>query len=327
MRFALPFVCSCALLAAACESTAPPAVTPDPTPDPAPELPQAVADAGPPPEVGAPAEDTPAPDPGPPPPPVFACPDRPVCDLDYCDQVLIGAGEFLMGSDEAPPEDSYWPAGDERPVHAVALSSYCIDRFEVTLERYEACVDAGYCAPEGLQWDNPKSDGFQTTVNHYPEECWFDPEPCRHHAVNGKNYHQAQNYCSWIGARLCTEAEWERAAKGPTAQSTHPWGDEPMTPDRVNVPSTGPGWVDPVYFYPAGASPEGVFNMAGNVYEWVRDAYAPYEPAPDGEALVDPVYPPTSADAQIVARGSCFFTEPARTTTERSLFAWTFDWG
>lgn len=274
-------------------------------------------------EIAEPVVDT-----GPAPEPVYACPERPMCGQDYCDQVFIAESEFVMGSEHAPNAEAYWPSGDERPPHAVALSPYCIDRFEVTLERYESCVDAGFCAPEGLQWDNPKADGFDTTVNHYPPECWPDREPCKHHAVNGKNYHQAQNYCSWIGARLCTEAEWERAAKGPGSEpQTHPWGNGPMTSELVNVPSTGPGWVDPVFYYAAGTSPEGVYNMAGNVYEWVRDAYTLYQPGPGGEPLVDPVFPPTSADAQLVARGSCFFTEPTRTTSERSLFAWTFDWG
>ena len=275
-------------------------------------------------DVGVDPGPAPAPDVG---PVELGCPDRERCDLPYCDQVLIPAGEFLMGSVHPPRTDSHFPSGDERPIHPVQLDAFCIDRYEATLERYEACVDAGFCPPEGLLWEE-KADGYETVVNHYPPKCSPDREVCKHYAVNGKNRFQAEHYCAWIGGRLCTEAEWERVANGPGPQQRiHPWGDDPPTSARVNIPSVGSGYIDPVNSHPAGASVEGVFNLAGNVYEWVVDAYAPYAPAPDGEALVNPVYPPPSAEAQVVGRGSCFFTEPERTVTERSLFDKTFDWG
>ena len=77
----------------------------------------------------------------------------------------------------------------------------------------------------------------------------------------------------------------------------------------------------------AGASVEGVFNLAGNVYEWVEDAYDLYQPALSGEALVNPTNPPSSPDDDVVARGSCFFTEPVHTVAERTVFPQDFDWG
>ncbi len=265
------------------------------------------------------------PDAEPQPEPMRVCPERKRCDGSYCEQTLIPAGEFFMGSDSPPRLDSHFPSGDERPIHRVKLDAFCIDRFEVSLERYESCVDAGVCPPEGLMF---KEDGYETVVNHYPPQCWPDREKCKDYAVNGKNYWQAHTYCTWVGGRLCTEAEWERAANGPGPQKRiHPWGDDPPTADLVNIPSVGPGTIEEVYSHAAGTSPEGVFNLAGNVYEWVRDAYQPYEPAPDGEALENPVYPPTTADAKVIGRGSCFFTEPEETVTERSIFWKTFDWG
>lgn len=255
----------------------------------------------------------------------LTCPDRETCDRPFCEQVLIPSGEFVMGSEHTDRPDAYWPAGDESPPHPVQLDAFCIDKYEVTLRRYEDCVDDGVCSPDGLEHEQRD---FQTVVNHYPDQCWPDRDACPEFAVNAKNYWQAQAYCAYSGGRLCTEAEWERAASGPGPEKpSHPWGDEPPTSDRVNIPSVGSGYVDPVDSHAAGQSAEGVYNLAGNVYEWVRDAYYPYEPAPDGEALHNPVTPPDWGGAEVVGRGSCFFTEPEETVTERSVFPMDFDWG
>ena len=262
-----------------------------------------------------------------PPEPVYACEKRAKCNREFCDRVLIPQGEFIMGTEHPPRTDSHFPSGDERPPHLVSLDAYCIDKYEVSLERYEDCVDAGMCSPAGLKWTD-KTDKITTTVNHYPNICYPDLNVCKNRAVNGKTYFQARNYCEWLGSRLCTEAEWERAASGPgPIKHKHPWGDGPPTSARVNIPSVGSGFIDPVDSHPDGASPEGVFNMASNVYEWTRDAYDMYEPAPNGEALHNPLTLPTSPDQKVVGRGSCFFTEPGDTVSERSLFWNTFDWG
>jgi len=255
----------------------------------------------------------------------LTCPGADDSDRDFSEQVLIPAGEFVMGSEYTDRPDAYWPAGDESPPHPVQLDAFCMDKYEVSLRRYEDCVDDGVCPPDGLEHEQRE---VQTVVNHYPDDCWPDRENCFDHAVNAKNYWQAQTFCAYSGRRLCTEAEWERAASGPGPDKPrHPWGDEAPNSDLVNIPSTGTGYVEAVDDYEAGQSAEGVLNMAGNVYEWVRDQYEAYEPAPNGEALDNPHNPPSFGGAEVVGRGSCFFTEPEETVTERSVFPMDFDWG
>ncbi len=255
----------------------------------------------------------------------LACEERPRCETAYCEQVLIPEGEFIRGTDDPPPDDSYWPSGDARPAHPVHLDAFCIDKYEVSLERYEECVDHGACSPDGLEHDERD---VVTTVNHYPDYCWPDRGQCVEYAVNAKTRWQAEAYCSWVGGRLCTEAEWERAANGPGGQSRpHPWGDAAPTADLVNIPSVGSGYVDPVDWHEEGQSVEGVLNLAGNVYEWVEDEYDLYEPDPSGEPLHNPVNRPDSANDDMIGRGSCFFTEPHETVNQRSLFPMDFDWG
>ena len=254
----------------------------------------------------------------------LACEAHNDADLDYSDQVLIPAGQFVMGTDNPPDPDAYWPPGDARPAHPVYVDAFCIDKYEVTLERYEDCVDRGNCTPNGLEHE---ARGVETLVNHYPESCYSDLTQCYDHAVNAKNRWQAAQFCSAQGARLCTEAEWERAANGPGPDKRlHPWGNEDFASNLVNIPSVGTGYVEPVHWFEDGQSVEGVLNLAGNVYEWVYDEYGLYEDA-DGAVLDNPRNSPESATDEVIGRGSCFFTEPEHTVTDRSVFNMTFDWG
>jgi eukaryotic-like serine/threonine-protein kinase len=261
-------------------------------------------------------------------PKVYSCADRTKCTRQFCDQVLLPGGKFQMGSQLGPNPEAHFPAGDARPVHSVTVTPFCMDKYEVTLERYEDCVDSGHCAPLGLKFVE-KADTIETVINHYPKYCYSNLDGCKYRAVNAKNYFQAQHYCQWMGSRLCTEAEWEFAARGgPGDESrSHPWGNQTPNASLVNIPSVGTGYVEAVNKYGAGKSVHGIYNLAGNVYEWVRDAYHPYEHTAAGETLVDPVYLPKTSDVQVIARGSCFFTEPQQTVTERSKMHMTFDWG
>jgi len=157
--------------------------------------------------------------------------------------VLIPAGPFTMGSDSG---DS-----DEQPVHEVTLDPFYIDQYEVTNARYADCVAAGVCKLPGCAtaYDNPDK------VNH-PVVC--------------VNWEQANTYCEWRGGRLPTEAEWEKAARSDD-QRTYPWGEN-ITCQLANYGGCE-GDTTPVGSYPDGVNPYGVYDMAGNVWEWVADWY------------------------------------------------------
>jgi formylglycine-generating enzyme required for sulfatase activity len=169
------------------------------------------------------------------------CPDTTV----YGDMLEIPAGEFTMGCDE---RDSEVCGKAERGSKTVNLPAFAIDRTEITQAAYSRCIEAGVCsAPAG---------GF------------FPEENCTHPVVN-VDWKQASQYCAWMDKRLPSEAEWEKAARG-TESRRYPWGDELPDCELANFASCG-SKVEPVASHPAGASPYGVLDMAGNVREWVFD--------------------------------------------------------
>lgn len=175
--------------------------------------------------------------------------------------VTIPAGEFLMGCD---PWDSRAPCLDgESPSHTVFLDSYQIDLTEVSNAQYALCVAAGACRPPDFGDSDLHSAKY---VN--PD---FSRYPITH-----VNWYDARDFCAWVGKRLPSEAEWEKAARGDQDERFYPWGD--ITPDCSLVNFVGlngdcPGATTPVEDYPAGASQFGLLNMAGNVREWAADWY------------------------------------------------------
>ncbi|MBI3449037.1 MAG: formylglycine-generating enzyme family protein [Acidobacteria bacterium] len=210
--------------------------------------------------------------------------------------VLVPAGEFRMGAD--PNDMVAFP--EERPVRKVSVKAFRIDRFETTNAEYRKFVVAARtlhpnsCSP----LEPPGSD-------HTPPALWWDDLEWNADVkpVNGVNWFDAYAYCAWVGKRLPTEAEWERAARGSDGRR-YPWGNEPPGPVLVGnfadetVKRLNPKWkivpnyVDgfahtaPVGSFPKGASPYGVEDMAGNVWEWVADWWEP-------NAYGDPNAPPT----------------------------------
>jgi formylglycine-generating enzyme required for sulfatase activity len=160
----------------------------------------------------------------------------------------VSAGEFTMGSDSGK--------SDERPVHTVGLDAYYIDKYEVTNRLYKVCVDADVCQV-------PQDDSFTTDYYGNPD---FDDYP-----VMGVSWEMAKVYCEWRGAQLPTEAQWEKAARG-LDERTYPWG-EGIDQSLANYDRTG---IEPavVGTYEKGKSPYGVYDMAGNVWEWVADWYS-----------------------------------------------------
>lgn len=168
--------------------------------------------------------------------------------VDGATLVFIPPGEFMMGSDESDPEAD----SDEQPQHTVYLDAFWMDRTEVTNDMYRKCVQAGSCS-------EPAHSRRYTSLGH------------ANHPALGISWDQAVAYCTWAGRRLPTEAEWEKAARG-TDGRLYPWGMETPDPSRLNFDHVVDDTTE-VGSYPAGASPYGVLDMAGNVWEWAADGY------------------------------------------------------
>ena len=192
--------------------------------------------------------------------------------LEEDNWVPIPAGTFLMGAQNGNKNGPNYDAkasDREAPVHEVHLKSYRIGRFPVTVQEFgEFIKDGGYKIEK--HW---AAGGFgQFTEAEY----WAEQQQYPNRPVVSVSWFEASAYCAWKGGRLPTEAEWERAARGPRS-SRYPWGDEPpLDSSRANYEEKI-GHATPVGVYPKGNSAEGLCEMLGNVWEWCSDWYAPYE--------------------------------------------------
>jgi sulfatase modifying factor 1 len=174
--------------------------------------------------------------------------------------VLIPAGPFPMG---VPPGDRDG-GRDEYPRHEVFIDAFYMDKYEITNGRYLAFVKAtDHRVPQ-----NPRN----ATRNLW--EGVAIPESLADRPVVNVDWSDAEAYCKWAGRRLPTEAEWEKAAKG-NNDWRFPWGNVEPTPKHLNYNQRwiGEKTLMPVGSYEAGRSPYGVYDMAGNVWEWVNDWY------------------------------------------------------
>jgi len=194
--------------------------------------------------------------------------------------VEVPAGTFQMGSTSGAP--------DEQPVHRVSGAAFVMDRYEVTNARYALCVADGICSPPSL-------------TSSFKRPAYYGVAELADYPVIHVSWGQADTFCAWAGGRLPTEAEWERAARGTADSRTYPWGDSAPDCDKANFAGCI-GDTDRVGRRPAGQSPYGVFDMAGNVWEWTADWYEAgyYTRSPDQE--------PTGPDAGYmkVMRGGCW---------------------
>jgi formylglycine-generating enzyme required for sulfatase activity len=206
--------------------------------------------------------------------------------------VFIPAGTFLMGCNANKSGDFGCPE-DELPLHSVYLDAYYIDKYEVTNGQYRECVAAGVCTLRPNDTMNHENYATDPAYSNYP--------------VIAVSWSDANAYCTWAGKRLPTEAEWEKAARGPAA-SVFPWGDE--TPDctysdlalrnEYGYPYCVEDTV-PIGSYAKDVSGYGVVDLAGNVSEIVNDWYDPdyYSVSP----LVNPQGPEDTGYFNKVIRG------------------------
>jgi len=209
--------------------------------------------------------------------------------------ILIRGGPFEMGR----PENDEDANSDATPVHQVYVPDFYIGKYEVTNAQYARFVqDAGYLPP-------PSWKGKTT----FPEGTGNLP-------ITYVGQHQAEAYAKWRGGRLCREEEWEKAARG-TDQRIYPYGND-YEPSRANIDYLKNG-LTPVGSYPLGASPYGVMDMMGNVYEWTSTHYTPYpgnrdDPARYRAYKVDKsgnvVPDPNRKSFYVITRGGCWKCDP-----------------
>jgi len=174
-------------------------------------------------------------------------------EVDGMVQVFVPAGEFVMGAEANTKRDF----SNKSPAHSVYLEAFWMDQSEVTNAMYARCVQAGECT---FTVENAATD------IHYHDPAYAD------HPVVYVKWEWAAAYCQWVGRRLPTEAEWEKAARG-TDERKYPWGNEAPNAGRLNFNDLV-GDTTPVGSYPAGKSPYGILDLAGNVREWVADWFS-----------------------------------------------------
>lgn len=227
--------------------------------------------------------------------------------------IAFPAGDFNMGCNSTTDGEC---KADEYPRHLVHLDAFAIDKNEVSVERYRACVTAGACTTTGLTlayWSG----------NDEPDWSWactWGREGYDQHPITCLNWQQASDYCNWLGKRLPTEAEWERVARGLSGKK-YPWGNvgydeatlvaniaditvKKAHPDQIpwgaEYYDDGFAGTAPIGSYPKGASPEGALDLIGNAWEWTSDKYS------ETYYQISPKNNPSGADSgsQHVVRGS-----------------------
>ncbi len=230
---------------------------------------------------------------------------------DGMQMVFVPLGEFMMGNDAG--------AADERPLHKVILDAFWINQTEVTNAMFLRFVEAtgyqtnaekrgsawafdgtGWSEISGADWQHPQ--GPESNINDLED-----------HPVVNVSWNDAKAYCEWAGARLATEAEWEKAARAVDGR-TYPWGEQAPSGTLLNFGdfSLFPSSVDvtlndeyrftaPVGSFRSGASPYGALDMAGNVWEWVNDWYQAvyYSQSPTNNPVG-----PTSGEGRVFRGGS-----------------------
>jgi formylglycine-generating enzyme required for sulfatase activity len=216
---------------------------------------------------------------------------------DGMNMLFVPASEFIMGSNYGGEYDYIDPA------HKVYLDAYWIDQTEVTNKMYEMCVKDEKCSKPYIYGGD--SNYRYAKYGNYP--------------ITNVNWNQATTYCEWAGAHLSTEAEWEKAARG-TEGYLYPWGND-YDGNATNFcdVSCSSEWKSqnyndgyagtaPVGIFEKDKSPYGVYDLAGNVSEWVYDFFAEYQ----GDAYLRNPQGPNGSDwgkEERVVRGGSFYSD------------------
>lgn len=220
------------------------------------------------------------------PPPAYEPIDIRVSEIDGMEMVYVPSGNFLMGYSDEDVESILMNCGAdcegftfeaEQPQHEVYLDSFWIDVTEVTNAMYASFLNS----------EGNRCEGGRECIETYDSEMkisngeWHPSSGYANHPVTGMTWQGAKTYCEWVGRRLPTEAEWEKAARGEDARR-YPWGNE-FNCNLLNTGNEGGDFrllgcddfdgTSPVGSFPDGASPYGALDMAGNVDEWVMDWY------------------------------------------------------
>jgi formylglycine-generating enzyme required for sulfatase activity len=221
--------------------------------------------------------------------------------------LLVPKGKFTMGRSGG--------ALDESPAHVVNLDDFYIDKYEVTNALYNTCVNTGICQPP-------------TSIASSSRPSYFGNAQFNSYPVLYVSWNMVEKFCEWRGARLPTEAEWEKAARG-TDGRIYPWGNvfngNVLNFCDTNCPRAwankqyNDGYADtaPVGSYPQGQSPYGVLDMSGNVYEWVADWYS------ENYYAVSPSTNPTGLNfgQDRVMRGGAWSDAAGTSSTSRVHFS------
>lgn len=249
--------------------------------------------------------------------PVLTAPPPPPASVRVAGEVVVPGGRFTMGTSTEP-----WALDNERPAHEVTVPGFAIDAAPVTNAQYAAFIaDGGYDDPRWWTeagWAHRRAAGLVAPMHWIRDgDGWAYTRFGRTSPVAGDEpvvhvcFHEAQAYARWAGKRLPTEAEWEKAARYDPASGRsrrYPWGDDDPGPAHANLGQRhlSPA---PVGAYPGGASPLGVHQLIGDVWEWVDSDFAGYPgfvPFPYreySEVFFGPEYK--------ILRGGSFGTDPA----------------
>lgn len=185
---------------------------------------------------------------------------------DGKEMIFMPGGSFIMGSNDGNP--------NHQPQHQVPVADFYLDRWPITNAEYKKFIDAtGHLVPNyEVSWCDTQGYNWDPQTRMYPEGK-------ADHPVVLVTWEDAMAYAAWCRKRLPTEAEWERAARGPHGWQ-YPWGDA-FIAGRCNCKETGLKGTSPVgYFSPDGDSMEGLVDMVGNVWEWTNSLFRlyPYDP-------------------------------------------------